>query len=458
MIPVLTADEMRQLEREAIASGRVSSLELQERAARAAATLVPSGVAVEVVAGPGNNGGDALAVARLLKARGEAVRVWALSPGTPWKGDAALQAGRWEGEVAFSAAPDEMGFPSGSWFVDGMFGLNANRPLEGAALAWRRAFQTGAVLALDQASWLQPDDPDAEDQGVAVTVCFGALKLCHAMEPSRAVCGDIHVADLGLEIARASHWIVDAPRLPDLAWNAHKRTRGHVAIRAGSLGMSGAAVLATLGALRAGAGLVTVLADPEIRAEIACQLPEAMVRPWTGSLPEGVDVLLAGPGGVTDIPAWRGPLVLDASALREGEGPRWMARPDTVLTPHPGEFARLFGLPKQRTTKDRLEQMGGIGTGPGVCLLKGPQSLIAGGGVAEQWINDTGHPGLATGGTGDFLAGMVAGLRAQGLVARDAAASAAWLHGACADRLGAGPLLPRDLAAELPALLRELYA
>lgn len=458
MIPVLTADEMRQLEREAIASGRVSSLELQERAARGAAYLVPSGVPVEVVAGPGNNGGDALAVARLLQARGEAVRVWALAPGTAWKGDAAHQAGLWEGEVAFSGAPDETGFPSGTWFVDGMFGLSANRPLEGAALAWKKAFQKGTVLALDQPSWLQPDDPDAEGQGVAVTACFGALKLCHALEPSRAVCGAIHVADLGLEIAHASHWIVDAPRLPDLAWNAQKRSRGHVAIRAGSLGMSGAAVLAALGALRAGAGLVTVLADPEIRAEIACQLPEAMVRPWTGSLPEGVDVLLAGPGGVTDIPAWRGPLVLDASALREGEGPRWMARPDTVLTPHPGEFARLFGLPKQRTTRDRLEQMAGIGTGPGVCLLKGPQSLIAGGGLAERWINDTGHPGLATGGTGDFLAGMVAGLRAQGLAARDAAASAAWLHGACADRLGAGPLLPRDLAAELPVLLRELYA
>lgn len=458
MIPVLTAEEMRRLEREAIASGRVSSLELQERAARGAASLVPPGIPVEVIAGPGNNGGDALAVARLLKARGEAVRVWGLSPRPGWKGDAAIQADRWEGETAFSGTPDETAFPPGTWYVDGMFGLNANRPLEGVALAWQRAFRKGAVLALDQPSWLQPDDPDGGGPEVAITACFGALKPCHALAPSRAGCGALHVVDLGLDTAHASQWIVDAPRLPDIAWNAHKRSRGHVAIRAGSLGMSGAAVLAALGALRAGAGLVTVLTDPEIRTEIACQIPEAMVRPWTGTVPEGVDVLLTGPGGVSDIPAWRGPLVLDASALREGEGPGWMARPDTVLTPHPGEFARLFRLPRQLTTKDRLEQMRGVGSGPGVCLLKGPQSLAAGGGLRELWINDTGHAGLATGGTGDFLAGMVAGLRAQGLDPRDAAASAAWLHGACADRLGPGPLLPRDLAEALPKLMRELYA
>ncbi|HET6329867.1 MAG TPA: NAD(P)H-hydrate dehydratase [Holophagaceae bacterium] len=458
MIPVLTAEEMRQLEREAIASGKVSSLDLQERAAQGAASLVPSGVPVEVIAGPGNNGGDALALARLLKARGETVRVWALSSEPGWKGDAVIQAGRWDGSVSFTGIPSQENFKPGTWFVDGMFGLSANRPLDGLALAWREALRDQIVVALDQPSWALPGDPDGDGPGVAATACFGALKLCHAMEPSRSRCGAIHVVDLGLEITQASHWIADTPVLPGTSWNAHKRSRGHVAIRAGSIGMSGAAVLAGLGALRAGAGLVTVFADPEIRAEIACQIPEAMVKPWTGSIPDGVDVLLVGPGGVSEIPAWDGPLVLDASALREGEGPRWMARTDTILTPHPGEFARLFGSPKQRTTKDRLDQMRGFSAGPGVCLLKGPQSLIAGGGLDELWINDTGHWGLATGGTGDFLAGMVAGLRAQGLMSREAAASAAWLHGACADRLGAGPLLPRDLAEELPTLLRELYA
>lgn len=458
MIPVLTAEEMRQLEREALASGRVTSLELQERAARGAASLVPEGVPVEVVAGPGNNGGDALAVARLLRARGETVRVWALAPGRTWSGDAGIQAGRWEGPVGFATEPRREVFTPGAWFVDGMFGLSVNRPLEGLAAAWRELLRDHPVLALDQPSWQRPDDPDGEGPAVTASACFGALKLCHALEPARSRCGRIHVVDLGLEPLTARHGLLDGPFLPETGWNAHKRTRGHVAIRAGSLGMSGAAVLAALGALRAGAGLVTVLADPEIRAEIAAQIPEAMVRPWTGGVPDGVDVLLAGPGGVTEVPAWSGPLVLDASALQEGQGPRWMARPDTILTPHAGEFSRLFGLPRQTCAGDRLTQMRTLGAGPGVCLLKGPQTLLAGGGREDLWINDTGHWGLATGGTGDFLAGMVAGLRAQGLAPREAAASAAWLHGAAADRLGRGPLLPRDLAEELPRLLRELHA
>ncbi|HJW09926.1 MAG TPA: NAD(P)H-hydrate dehydratase, partial [Holophagaceae bacterium] len=267
---------------------------------------------------------------------------------------------------------------------------------------------------------------------------------------------------LGLDLAASPvkpiHWVVDAPFLPRPAWNAHKRQRGHVGVRAGSLGMSGAAVLAALGALRSGAGLVTVLADKDVRAEIACQIPEAMVHAWDGSVPPGIDVLLVGPGGITELPPWEGPLVVDASALTPGRGAEWMERPRTVLTPHTGEFARLFELPKQSTTLERIAQAADIATGPGVCLLKGPQTLTVGGGSKEVWINDTGHWGLATGGTGDFLSGMVAGLFAQGLSAREAAASAAWLHGTCADRLGRGPLLARDLAEELPKLLRELYA
>lgn len=456
MIPVLTAEEMRQLEQEAIASGRATALELQECAAMATVALLPSGVPVEILAGPGNNGGDAMAVARLLVDRGEQVRVWALT--RDWRSETtALQAARFPGEIRISEDPSRETFREGAWFVDGLFGLSVNRPLEGAAARWCEVLKGRKILALDQPSWMRPDDPEGGGPSATITACFGALKVCHVLEPARSRCGAIHLVDLGLEPAKASHWLVDEPILPNPAWDAHKRTRGHVAIRAGSLGMSGAAVLAALGALRVGAGLVTVLADPAIRSEVACQIPEAMVKPWTGVLPEGVDVLLVGPGGVTEIPAWGGPLVLDASALHEGEGPRWMARPDTILTPHPGEFARLFGTAKQTRVKDRLDQTRAL-EGPGVCLLKGPQSLIVGGGLDEVWINDTGHWGLATGGTGDFLAGMVAGLRAQGLEPRHAAASAAWLHGACADRLGPGPLLPRDLAEELPKLLRELHA
>jgi NAD(P)H-hydrate epimerase len=493
MIPVLTAAEMRALEREAIESGRVTSLELQERAAAGAVALIPAEVPVELVAGPGNNGGDALAVARLLKQRGQHVRVWALEPEPNWKGDAGLQASRWQGQggtVNFTERPGELAeLSEAPWFVDGMFGLSVNRPLEGVAAAWAALWEarwkTCEVLALDQPSGLRPDDPGNSSGSYATrTACFGFRKLCHGLDSAREACGAISVIDLGLPApdpaapGSPAHWIVQAPELPRHDWSASKLTKGRVAIRAGRLGMSGAAVLGALGALRAGAGLVTVLPDAEVREEIAAQVPEAMVRAWDGRIPEGTDVLLVGPGGVDEIPEWAGPLVLDASALRAGEGPRWMGRPSTILTPHEGEFARLFELPKLRTATDRLDRLrdvfeqGRPGTRP-VLLLKGHQSLTATefppallSGSRAAWtdrrprflINDTGHWGLATGGTGDFLSGLVAGLWAQGLEPDAAAWSAAWLHGKCADRLGPGPLLPRDLAEELPRLLRDLYA
>ncbi|HJU83642.1 MAG TPA: NAD(P)H-hydrate dehydratase [Holophagaceae bacterium] len=466
MIPLLTADEMQTLEREAIASGRTTSLDLQERAAEGAASLLPEGALVEVVAGPGNNGGDALALARILKQQGGRVRVWTTEEDPAWTGDAALQAKRWKdagGTLEFASDPAPIAAAwEHRWVVDGMFGLRVNRPLEGVAERWKDAMDGHAILALDQPSWIRPDDPDGDGPPVAITAAFGQLKLCHGLEPSRSRCGEIHRVDLGLDLEGSAvkpvHHLVDGPFLPRPSWNTHKRERGHVAIRAGSLGMSGAAVLATLGALRSGAGLVTVLTDKEVRAEIAAQVPEAMVKIWDGSVPPGVDVLLVGPGGVNQIPSWNGLMVVDASALIGSDGPRWMERPRTVITPHTGEFARLFDLPKQSTTQERLLQAASEATGPGVCLLKGPQTLTAGGGSPEVWINDTGHWGLASGGTGDFLAGMVAGLLGQGLSPREAAANAAWLHGTCADRLGPGPLTARDLAEELPWLLRELYA
>lgn len=461
MIPVLTAAEMRSLEQAAIAAGTVTPLALQERAAEGAAALVPDGAVVEVLAGPGNNGGDALAVARLLKQRWHQVRVWALAPDPVWKGDAGIQAQRWRelgGEISFTGDPAaEVASWNGRWVVDGLFGIGLSRPLSGLALAWIEALQGQRVLALDLPSGWFADAGDPGPGEATLTACFGFLKPCHVLEPARSGCGEIHVVDLGLMAGDAAQRLLVAPRLPELAWDVHKRQRGHVAIRAGSLGMSGAAVMAAWGALRVGAGLVTVLPDPEVRAEVAGQLPEAMVRPWEGAVPDGVDVLLAGPGGVAEVPAWQGPLILDASALGAGRGPAWMARPDTILTPHPGEFRRLFGLPAPAGRWDRLVQARGVATGPGVLLLKGPQSLICGGSSAEVWINDTGHAGLATGGTGDFLAGMVAGFRAQGLEPKDAAASAACLHGLCADRLGPGPLMVRDLADELAILMRELH-
>jgi len=479
MIPLLTADEMRALEAAAIEHWGIPSLVLQEHAALGALALIPSGEPITVLAGPGNNGGDALALARLARLRGAPVEVWALDPQPGWRGDAALQARLWEGiggGYRFSAEPREAVASFQGWVVDGLFGLGTRLPLPPLAESWVKALQEAVclerpirVLALDLPSGLDPSS--AELPGPAVqahlTACFGHLKVCHGLRPAKDHCGEVQVVSLPLpEAPRAMLQLLEQPVLPVPPWNTHKRDFGHVAIRAGSLGMSGAAVLAALGALRAGAGLVTVLVDAEIRAEVASQIPEAMVQVWEGRVPEGADALLVGPGGVTEIPAWEGPLVLDASALLQGEGPRWMQRPWTVITPHPGEFARLFDLtqPLSRETSGRLARLRSVATGPGIVVLKGAQSLVGGGSHPSVFANPTGHPGLSTGGTGDFLAGMVTARvaltkkRGGNLEAlREAVAETLWLHGAAADRLGSGPLLVRDLGPSLTLLLKELH-
>ncbi len=475
MIPLLTADEMRALERRAIAGG-VPSLELQEIAAAGALALIPEGEPLLVLAGPGNNGGDALALARLGRAEGRDVAVWTLSPDPTWKGDAAIQAQRWEergGSYHSTEDPDEALASFSGWVVDGLFGLGVRLPLPEAAQTWISALGRSegrfGVLALDLPTGLDPSRAEAGEALAAdVTACFGFRKVCHGLRPARDLCGDLHLIELPVPEPEPTLWLNQAPGFWwQGEWASHKREHGHVVIRAGSMGMSGAAVLAALGALRMGAGLVTVLTDAEVRAEIAAQVPEAMVKLWEGTLPEDTDVLLVGPGGASEIPAWGGLLVLDASALRAGEGHRWMARPRTVITPHAGEFARLFELPKPEPedTDARLAQVREVATGPGVLLLKGHPSFIAGGGESDVIANPSGHSGLSTGGTGDLLAGMIAGWLGRfkdwadhdaGFVRRQVS-GAAWFHGAAADRLGPGPILVRELGAAVADELRDHF-
>jgi len=463
MIPLLTADEMRAAESRAIEGWGVPSLVLQEHAALGALALLPAEASLHVLAGPGNNGGDALALARLARLRGQEVTVWSPFAKPQWQGDGAHQLKLWQGlggTVQTAEEPARVMATWRGWVVDGLLGLGTTRPLEGPAALWVQALNASGlpVLALDLPSGLDPGSAEVPGEAVRATrtACFGARKVCHGLLPARNWCGELKVVPIPLDRppTGALH-LLERPVLAPRAWDSHKGSFGHVAIRAGSLGMSGAAVLAALGALRSGAGLVTVLTDAEVRAEVAAQVPEAMVQPWRGTLPPEADVLLVGPGGVTQVPDWKGPLVVDASALKEGEGPRWMDRPGTAITPHPGEFARLFHLARPMVMDERLAQAREVAAGrPGVLLLKGAQSVIAGGASADLWINPTGHPGLATGGSGDLLAGMVAGFRAQGLPMRDAVATAAWFHGAAADRLPGAGLLPRDLGDLLPELLR----
>lgn len=485
MIPLLTSHEMRSLEARAIEEWGIPALVLQEHAALGALALIPPGEPIQVLAGPGNNGGDALALARLAHLRGRQVEVWALDAEARWKGDAALQAQLWQGlggSFRYTRKPEEAVKSFRGWVVDGLFGLGVRLPLRGAAEAWATALHRAVmgrseppfrVLALDLPTGLDPSSTDVVGPAVLAhaTACFGHRKVCHGLRPARAFCGDITVVPLPLPGPPESQLrLIDRPgtAFPG-RWDTHKRDFGHVAIRAGVPGMGGAAVLAALGALCTGAGLVTVLTHPEVRSEVAIQVPEAMVRAWEGRLPEGIDALLVGPGGIEDIPDWEGPLVLDASALREGEGPRWMQRPQTVLTPHPGEFSRLFGekKPLGMTTSERLARARAVAKGPGILALKGAQSVIVGASDALTWVNTTGHRGLSTGGSGDFLAGMVLakvghwarerrGTAPCAVELKERVAEALWLHGAAADRLGAGPLRVGDLGPSLMALQRDI--
>jgi NAD(P)H-hydrate epimerase len=457
-------------ERQTIEAWGMSPLVLQEHAALGALALIPEDEPIHVLAGPGNNGGDALALARLAKLQGRTVDVWPLDKGRQWKGSAAAQARLWEGIHGTYMQADSMERDTLSWrgwVVDGIFGLGARLPLKENVLPWIKALEAAEgrfkVLALDLPTGLDPSSGDVPGPVVRAnkTACFGHMKRCHGLRPAKDLCGEIAAVPIPLGADPVgSLRLLQEPKPFKADWNAHKYDMGHVAIRAGTKGMSGAAALSALGALRGGAGLVTVLADSDVAGIVASQIPEAMVRPWEGALPDGTDVLLVGPGGVEEIPEWSGPLVLDASALKEGQGPGWMARPSTVLTPHAGEHSRLFKHKVGRGVQDRLDAINRLPKdSPAILVLKGAQTLITGGGSSHVYVNPTGHNGLSTGGTGDFLAGLIAARLARNL--KDplgASCEAVWLHGAAADRLGKGPLMASELGVSVAQILREMHS
>jgi len=478
LLPLLTADEMRACEEQAIREWGIASIVLQEHAAMGSLELIPREEPIHVLAGPGNNGGDALALARLAALQGRSVDVWTLGPtrqSHQWKGDAAIQAKLWEGlggNYRQTGNPAEEVLSWQGWVVDGLFGLGTRLPLNASVLAWIEALGIAErrfkLLALDLPTGLDPSSADIAGPAVRadVTACFGHLKRCHGLRPASDMCGNISLVPIPLnKEPQYALSLLREPRLINPDWNTHKYDFGHIAIRAGSKGMSGAAVLAAIGALRGGAGLVTVLPDADAADAVAFQVPEAIVKPWKGVLPNNIDVLLVGPGGVEDVPPWSGPLVLDASALKEGEGSKWMKRPQTIITPHTGEFSRMFGYKIGRASQERLEAIERLnsrfntGEPTAVLVLKGAQTLITGGGSRHVYVNPTGHSGLSTGGTGDFLAGLIAARFARELDnPLSAATQSVWLHGAAADRLGNGPLMAGELGVPLAQILREIYS
>jgi len=471
-------------DRAAMALG-VSGLELMENAGAGAAREILERFGARpaaVLCGPGNNGGDGFVIARHLAAAGAPVRLALLGARERLKGDAAAMAGRWAGPVE---PLGEAALEGAGLVVDALFGAGLARPLEGPARAVLEAAAAGGLplVAVDVPSGLDGDtgQPLGYAPQAAMTVTFFRPKPGHLLHPGRRLAGELRTVDIGIPEAVLAAL---APRTvrnhPDL-WRArfpwpdaegHKYSRGHAVVLAGGRGRSGAARLAARAALRAGAGLVTLAAPPAAMAECAAQLTAVMLAEARG--PEGFrraiadrrrNAVLLGPGGgvgaalrqdVLAALALGKRLVLDADAITSfAAGPEALfgavGGAEVLLTPHEGEFGRLF--PDLAGGKLQRARAAAARSGATV-LLKGPDTVIAAPDGRAAIALD-GPPELATAGSGDVLAGLCLGLLAQGLDAYEAGRIGAWLH-AMAGRAAGPGLIAEDLSEALPGVLRGL--
>ncbi|QIE54877.1 NAD(P)H-hydrate dehydratase [Pikeienuella piscinae] len=512
---LLTAAEMRAIERAAIESGVATGRELMERAGRGVVAAIldwrpalaraPGRAAV--LCGPGNNGGDGFVIARHLKMRGWAVDVFLLGAPANLPPDAAENCSLWREMGAIRPLTEAADGRRSvhDLVIDALFGTGLTRPLEGAARvcaarSWRRFGGAGAVVAVDVPSGMCADSGRAlqaepSDEAAAtkcdLTVTFHHERLGHrlAQGPSQ-LCGDVRVVDIGLAGVPAAAARLGAPNRPGLSKTiGHKYSHGHALILSGGVGRGGAARLAARGALRVGAGLVTLAAPPAAIIENASRLDAIMLRSVKGI--EGISELLVdrrinvvalGPGlgvgentcakvGAALANEERG-AVLDADALSSYQDePETLFRltrgRSVVLTPHMGEFGRLFPAVAEKLVApaargpafSKLDAARAAAALAGcIILLKGPDTVVAapdGEAVVVSAHYERACPWLATAGAGDVLAGMIAGLIARGFHPFRAAESAAWLHQEAARGFGPG-LIAEDIPERLPAVFRDL--
>ena len=494
MIELLSPAEMAEADRLAIAGGMAGHA-LMENAGRAVADAVARRFSrgapqVRIVAGPGNNGGDGLVAARLLADRGFPARLLLLGDRQRLKGDAAEAARRWQGPTD-PASPQ--GLAGADVIVDALFGAGLDRAVEGLAADMIAAINAAGVpvIAVDLPSGIHGGTGAVMGTAVKATetITFFRRKPGHLLLPGRMHCGTVEVADIGIPEAVLDRvrprafangpglWAVQFP-VP--MTEGHKYSRGHAVVMSGGLASTGAARLAARGALRAGAGLVSVASPPDALAVHAAANLAIMVRLVEGAA--GLSELLAdrrfnaivlGPGGGVGPPlrelvlaalAGARCVVLDADALTsfsDDSATLFTAirtrHSVTILTPHEGEFAQLFHKTVEQTEiKGKIYRARRASAVSGaVVVLKGPDTVVAhpDGRVS---IAENAPPWLATAGSGDVLAGIAAGLLAQDMPAFEAASAAVWLHGEAGNEAGPG-LIAEDLPEALRGVYRQLF-
>jgi len=476
---LLTVEQMYAADA-AAAAGGVPSLDLMEAAGAGVAEAV-MGLGgprrVVVLCGPGNNGGDGFVAARLLRDAGWPVRVALLGDRDGLQGDARANADRWEGAVE-TLSPEVLG--DAEIVVDALFGAGLTRPVDGVVAEVVQGIGDRQCVAVDMPSGVHGDNGAV--LGVApradVTVTFFRRKPGHLLLPGRLHCGKVITVDIGIpetvldDIAPAQAangpelWL---PKLPVARLDQHKYDRGHAMVSGGPL-MTGAARLAARAALRAGAGMVSVAAPIDNVVVYKVSLVGVIVQPIrdTAAYAEAIEdrrvnACLVGPGNGVSGPTREHALaalrtekavILDADALTVfGDAPDLLfstIKGPCLMTPHAGEFARLFD-----STGDKMSDARTAAAKSGaVILLKGADTVIAAP-DGRVVINDNAPAELATAGAGDVLAGIATGLIAQGMDIFDAACAATWIHGAAAAAFGPG-LIAEDLPEILPKVLRAL--
>ncbi|MES2120975.1 MAG: NAD(P)H-hydrate dehydratase [Pseudomonadota bacterium] len=448
MRPILTTEAMRAAEEAASASVE----QLMERAGEAlaeAALRFAGPMPALILCGPGNNGGDGYVAARHLAKRGVEVRVAAMAE--PRSEAAKWARSQWDGLVEALSQETK----SAPLLIDALFGTGLKRGLDDSVslLLSELAHEAVVAVACDLPSGVEVDSGELLNpiRAYDLTVTFGALKPAHRLHPAMHKCGRVALADIGIDAPGGWHEI-GSPELPEIAADANKYSRGLVHALAGK--MPGAIALAVTAAARTGAGYVRVSTSLPIAG-----LPASVVQLDTAEVnDERIGCLLVGPG-LGDLPqvltlalTSHAPKVIDADAISHLGEPDRLQGQDAILTPHEGEFRRLFGeLPGSKPER-ALEAARRSGA---VIVYKGPDTLVAAP-DGRLGFAPPAPAALATAGTGDVLAGMIAALRARGMEAFEAACAAVWLHGRAAEIAGSS-LIADDLADAIPRALKQLH-